>query len=70
VAVSERAGRPADPSILVDIDRLMAAYHEAPDPSDSTKLASCSQDKTIKVWNTASGQLIHTLNGHSDNVQK
>ena len=34
MAISERAGRPADPSILVDVDRLIAAYYEAPDPSD------------------------------------
>ena len=34
MAISERAGRPADPSILVDVDRLVAAYYEAPDPSD------------------------------------
>ncbi|MFL5683857.1 MAG: phosphoglucomutase (alpha-D-glucose-1,6-bisphosphate-dependent) [Chloroflexota bacterium] len=34
MAISERAGRPADPSILVDIDRLIAAYYETPDPSD------------------------------------
>jgi len=33
MAISERAGRPADPSILVDVDRLVAAYFDAPDPS-------------------------------------
>ena len=37
MAISERAGRPADPSILVDVDRLLAAYLEAPDPSDPTQ---------------------------------
>ncbi len=37
MAVSERAGRPADPSILVDVDRLIAAYFESPDPSDPTQ---------------------------------
>ena len=37
MAISERAGRPADPSILVDVDRLLAAYFEAPDPSDPTQ---------------------------------
>jgi phosphoglucomutase len=32
---SERAGLPADPSILVDVDALLAAYHNIrPDPSD------------------------------------
>ncbi len=34
MAISERAGQPADPSILVDVDRLIAAYFETPDPSD------------------------------------
>ncbi|MGZ6339088.1 MAG: phosphoglucomutase (alpha-D-glucose-1,6-bisphosphate-dependent) [Candidatus Limnocylindrales bacterium] len=34
MALSDRAGRPADPSMLVDVDRLVAAYHdERPDPS-------------------------------------
>jgi phosphoglucomutase len=35
MAISERAGRPAEPSMLVDVDRLVAAYYETvPDPSD------------------------------------
>jgi phosphoglucomutase len=35
VAVSERAGQPVDPSDLVDVDALIAAYHDGhPDPSD------------------------------------
>jgi phosphoglucomutase len=35
VAVSARAGRPADPANLVDVDALVAAYYERrPDPSD------------------------------------
>ncbi len=34
MAVSERAGKPAEPSMLVDVDRLLAAYDEIrPDPS-------------------------------------
>ena len=34
MAVNERAGRPADPAMLVDVDRLVAAYYdERPDPS-------------------------------------
>ncbi|MDA8237350.1 MAG: phosphoglucomutase (alpha-D-glucose-1,6-bisphosphate-dependent) [Chloroflexi bacterium] len=34
MTVSDRAGRPADPSILVDVERLLAAYHDVrPDPS-------------------------------------
>jgi phosphoglucomutase len=35
VAIDERAGRPADPASLVDIDALIRAYHDhRPDPSD------------------------------------
>ncbi len=34
MAVSERAGRPAEPSMLVDVDRLIGAYYDiAPDPA-------------------------------------
>ncbi|MEH1808403.1 nSTAND1 domain-containing NTPase [Nostoc sp.] len=32
------------------------------------QLASASNDKTIKIWNVSSGQLIKTLTGHSDSV--
>jgi phosphoglucomutase len=35
VVVSERAGKPADPATLVDLDALVTAYYEGrPDPSD------------------------------------
>jgi phosphoglucomutase len=35
VALSDRAGQPADPSTLVDIDALIGAYHDRrPDPAD------------------------------------
>jgi phosphoglucomutase len=35
MAISERAGRPAEPSMLVDVDRLVAAYYDiVPDPGD------------------------------------
>jgi phosphoglucomutase len=34
VAVSERAGKPAEPSMLVDVDRLIGAYYDIkPDPA-------------------------------------
>jgi phosphoglucomutase len=34
MAIAERAGLPADPSILVDVDRLVGAYYdERPDPA-------------------------------------
>jgi phosphoglucomutase len=35
MAITERAGRPADPSILVDVDALVRAYYELrPDPAE------------------------------------
>lgn len=35
---------------------------------DGLTLASCSYDKTVKVWDVKTGQEIHTLRGHSDRV--
>jgi phosphoglucomutase len=38
VLLSERAGRPADPATLVDVDALVAAYYDdRPDPADPTQ---------------------------------
>src|SRR5512141_951595 len=35
VAVDERAGKPAQPSMLVDVDRLIGAYYDIhPDPAN------------------------------------
>ena len=35
MAISERAGRPAEPGQLVDLDRLVGAYYDVrPDPAD------------------------------------
>jgi phosphoglucomutase len=35
MAISERAGQPADPAQLVDLDRLVRSYHDIqPDPTD------------------------------------
>ncbi|PGG98364.1 compass component swd3 [Blastomyces parvus] len=31
---------------------------------DGSMIASCSADATIKIWDTASGRLIHTFEGH------
>ncbi len=35
---------------------------------DATRLASASEDKTIKIWDPATGQCVSTLEGHSDSV--
>ncbi|HEV3505801.1 MAG TPA: phosphoglucomutase, alpha-D-glucose phosphate-specific, partial [Actinomycetes bacterium] len=38
MTVSERAGRPAEASMLVDVDRLVKAYYEEqPDPAEATQ---------------------------------
>jgi phosphoglucomutase len=39
--VSERAGKPAEPSMLVDVDRLVAAYYDVrPDPTQPAQAVS------------------------------
>jgi WD40 repeat protein len=35
---------------------------------DGKNLATCSYDRTVKLWDTASGKLLHTLKEHSDAV--
>src|SRR5262245_1480646 len=35
---------------------------------DSTKLASGSNDHTVKIWDTSSGACLSTLEGHSSRV--
>ncbi|ETO14106.1 WD-40 repeat-containing protein [Reticulomyxa filosa] len=35
---------------------------------DGSKIVSCSKDKTIRVWDVASGQQLQLLEGHSDSV--
>ncbi|EOD52735.1 putative heterokaryon incompatibility protein [Neofusicoccum parvum UCRNP2] len=36
---------------------------------DSTRLASASSDKTVKIWDASSGACLQTLEGHSRSVQ-
>ena len=35
---------------------------------DAARLASASADKTVKIWDPATGQCVSTLEGHSDSV--
>ncbi|AFZ21799.1 protein kinase domain-containing protein [Allocoleopsis franciscana] len=37
--------------------------------SDGQLIASGSEDKTIKVWNLGTGQLLRTLTGHSEGIR-
>jgi phosphoglucomutase len=55
VTVSERAGRPADPSILVDVDGLVRAYYDLrPDPAVPTqRVAFGTSGHRGSAFNTA-----------------
>src|SRR5712672_2364480 len=35
---------------------------------DGAWLSTASEDKTARVWNAATGELLHTLSGHEDAV--
>jgi WD40 repeat protein len=35
---------------------------------DGTKVVSCSNDKTMRVWDVSRGECINTLTGHDDEV--
>ena len=36
---------------------------------DGNKLISCSNDKTIKIWNSKTGKNLMTLKGHSSYIK-
>ncbi|ANZ76425.1 BA75_03403T0 [Komagataella pastoris] len=38
-------------------------------PTESSKLVSCSKDKTTKVWDTRTGSIVQSFVGHSDWVR-
>jgi WD40 repeat protein len=35
---------------------------------DGTKVVSCSEDKTVRVWDVSRGECINTLTGHDGQV--
>jgi WD40 repeat protein len=35
---------------------------------DGTKVVSCSNDMTVRVWDVSRGECIHTLTGHDGSV--
>jgi WD40 repeat protein len=37
---------------------------------DGSKIVSCSNDETVRVWNASTGKLIHTMKGHTDSVSE
>jgi phosphoglucomutase len=55
MTIAERAGLPADPSILVDVDRLIRAYYELrPDPAEPTqRVAFGTSGHRGSAFNTA-----------------
>ena len=55
MTLAERAGQPADPSILVDVDRLVRAYYErVPDPNEPTqRVAFGTSGHRGSAFNTA-----------------
>jgi phosphoglucomutase len=55
MTISDRAGRPADPSMLVDIDRLVAAYYDRrPDPAvPAQRVAFGTSGHRGSAFNTA-----------------
>jgi WD40 repeat protein len=42
---------------------IIVAFHP-----DGTILASCSEDRTIKLWHTITGECIRTLCGHTSRI--
>ncbi|MGC9084472.1 MAG: WD40 repeat domain-containing protein, partial [Anaerolineae bacterium] len=36
---------------------------------DGQKLASGSADRTVRLWDLATGEILHVLEGHTDLVQ-
>jgi WD40 repeat protein len=36
---------------------------------DGTRLATAGNDRTVRIWDAATGQHLHTLTGHTDWVQ-
>ncbi|KAK4245554.1 hypothetical protein C7999DRAFT_34042 [Corynascus novoguineensis] len=63
-------GVPSDDEALVEI-----TLEDHSDPvlsvawsHDTTRLASASYDKTVKIWDSATGECVSTLEGHSDSV--
>jgi WD40 repeat protein len=37
---------------------------------DGSKIVSCSDDKTVRVWDASTSKLIHTMEGHTDEVSE
>jgi len=61
------AGNSGAPELVLNIDHVgeISALAVAP---DSKLIASGSRDRTVKLWDAASGKLLRTLTGHREAV--
>ena len=57
----------SDPTVLTLASHTADVFAVAWSP-DAKWLASGSEDRTLKIWDTTSGNLIRTLTGHADKV--
>ncbi len=51
-----------------DYDGHSASINQVCFSHDERRVASCSSDKTIKIWDPLDGNIVSTLYGHSDEV--
>src|SRR3712207_5125963 len=69
--------QPTRPAILTKQDRpqlLLPGGHDGPIYSiayspDGQMIASAGEGATVKVWDVATGVVIRTLSGHTDDIQ-
>jgi len=59
--------QPLQPQLVIQNGHTSDVYSVAFSPNGKT-IASASVDGTIKLWDTATGQLLRTLQGHTSNV--
>src|SRR5438094_5997187 len=61
------AGSGGAPELVLNIDHVGEITAVAVSP-DSRWIASGSRDRTVKLWDAATGKLLRTLTGHRDAV--